>query len=129
MDTIDVTTRYSVADITTPKATNTQSTIIRLAEAWVETVDILFAPGHAALTGVRLVYGGNIVLPWDGVGAFIAGDNERLRFVMGMYMPGPITIVTHNNDTLPHRHLVTFGWHTYTDAGVGPLAPVPLVVV
>lgn len=128
MDTIDAATRFSQVTINTPKATGNLNTTIRLPNAWVEAVTILFAPGHAVLTGVRLQYAGNTILPWDGVGTYIVGDNERLEFPIGMYLPGTITIGTHNADSLPHGHIVTFRWRTWNESAALTNAPLPLVV-
>lgn len=128
MDTIDPGTKFSALNITTPKKTLTLDTNITLPNAWVEKVIILFAPGHVLLTGVAIRYNGNTILPFDGVGQFIFGDNERLTFPIDMYMPARITVRTVNTDTLAHGHVVTFQWHTYKDAGVTPLAPIPTIV-
>lgn len=128
MRTIDAATRHTQVGITTAKSTGNFNTTVQLANAYVDAVSILFAPGHAVLTGVRIQYGGNTILPWDGVGGYIVGDNERLSFDVGMYMPGVITIGTHNGDTISHGHFVTFHWHTWAPDAITPAAQIPLVI-
>lgn len=113
MDTIDVATRYSSVSINAPAKTASTSSIITLANAVVESCEIVYAPGHVWLIGVRLLYAGVVVLPWNGVGSYIFGDNERLERDIGMYMPGPITVNVSNTDALAHGVIVIFKWHTY----------------
>lgn len=129
MDTIDLATKHSAVSISTAAKQLSKLTTITLPQAWVEAVTILFAPGHVLLTGVRLKYAGNVILPYNGVGSFIFGDNERLAFDIGMYMPGLITIETTNTDTVGHAHIVTFRWHTWKPDAPPALVPIPLVVV
>lgn len=127
MDTIDVTTRYSALNISTNAHTN-KDTTIQLANAYVESVNILWMPGHALLTGVQIKYAGNVLLPWDAVGSSLFGDNERREFAIGMYLPGIITVHTSNGDNLAHGHIVEFKWHTYVAPVVGVGAQPTLIV-
>lgn len=128
MDTIDPAAKHSQVNINTLKNVANLNTTIQLPNAWVDSVSILFAPGHAALTGVRLQYAGNTILPWEGIGGYILGDNERLNFDVGMYLPGVITIGTRNTDSLAHGHTVIFHWHTWKSGADVTNAPLPLVV-
>lgn len=109
MDTIDVAAKYVVSDISTPKNTNALNTVVSVGNRIIKGVDILFAPGHVGITGVRITYAGVTLLPWNQSTGFIVGDSERLRFRMDIYAPGPVTITTHNADPrFAHRHVVTF---------------------
>lgn len=129
METIDVAVKYVTSTITTNKNTNTLNTVIDLGDRILQTVEILFAPGHVALTGVRLLMGGTAILPWNQPTSFIFGDNERLTFKLGIYVPGPITIVTHNADSVAHMHQITFALTEVPDKSSGLYTPVPLVVI
>lgn len=128
MDTIDVTARYSEVVITTPAKTAVQNTTISLANAYVDALTVLFPVGHAALTGFRLQYAGNSLIPWNGVGTWIVGDGERIPFIVGMYMPGVITLGSKNDDTIAHTLFVTVQWHTYTEAAPMTALSVPTVL-
>jgi hypothetical protein len=108
MDTIDVQIKHVTATIQTLKNTNIKSTNIDLGDRIIQSVDILFAPGHVALTGVRLMLNDVAILPWNQPTQFIFGDNERLAFQLGIYVPGILTIQTHNSDTVTHMHQITF---------------------
>lgn len=130
MDTIDVSAKYQTVDITTPKSTNAQTQVISVGDRIIHAVDVLFAPGHVGLTGVRLLYGGITILPWNQPANFIVGDSERLHFQLDLYAPGPITIVTHNGDSqASHRHIFTFELHERDlNAGIVQASPVPLLL-
>lgn len=128
MDTIDVTTRYTSVSINVAAKAVAASQNVQLANAIVESVEIVYAPGHSWLVGVALKVAGVTILPWNGVGSFIFGNNERLEREVGMYIPGPIAIVTNNTDTIAHGVIVIFKWHTYTPQAVVPLPAVPVIV-
>lgn len=131
MGPIDVTTKYPTFDITTARNTNALNTVVTLGDFIVKSVDILFAPGHVGLTGVRLVYAGTTILPWNQPTKFVVGDSERLHYALGIYMPGPLTIVTHNGDgQASHRHILTFECNERPTPGlIIPDAPLPQLIV
>lgn len=130
MDTIDVSSKFQVVDITTAKNTNALNTVFNAGNRFIKAVSILFAPGHVGLTGVRLTYAGVVVLPWNQPTGFIVGDSERLDFAMGLYAPGPLTITTHNGDAqASHRHLLTFELQEVNTGGALSLpTTVPMVL-
>lgn len=128
MDTLDVTKKYVTTTITTNARSN-KTTQVTLGDRIVEQVEILFAPGHVALTGVSISYGGLQFVPYGQPGVFIFGDNERLTFELGLYAPGPWTVNTHNNDGVAHLHQLT--WRLSEVPRTGPLpglAPIPVIV-
>lgn len=131
MDTIDVSSKFIVSDITTPKNTNALNTLVPLGNRKLVSVDILFAPGHVGLTGVRLLYAGVAILPWNQPAGFIIGDAERLHYVLQLYAPGTLTIVTHNGDPrYSHRHVVTLELQEVSDPNMSTLpATVPALIV
>lgn len=109
MRPIDPSYKYTTVTITTPARTASKTTVWDFSlgmDVILEELKILFAPGHVALTGVRVMYGGEPLIPWGQRTAFIAGDNERLPFDVGMYISTPLTIVTTNNDTYQHSHVL-----------------------
>lgn len=130
MDTIDVSAKYQTVDITTPKNTGAQTLVISVGDRIIRAVDVLFAPGHVGLTGVRLQYAGVTILPWNQPSNFIVGDSERLRFQLDLYAPGPLTIITHNGDSqASHRHIFTFELHEVDNpAGVMQSPTIPLLL-
>lgn len=105
MDTIDARTKHVQIAVNIPKATNLQTTTWAAAPAgqyMLDEVAILFALGHATLTGVRLRYNGAVLLPWGQAAGFIAGDNERVTFPVGIYLQAPLLIDTKNTDRIAH---------------------------
>lgn len=129
MDAITPDWQYQLVSVTVPARTNSATTALTLRNGWLDSVSILFAPGHNGLTGVRLFYNGNVILPWDGVGTYIIGSAERLNFDVGMYVPAPITIDRHNADNVQHQHVITFRWKPYQQikSGIAP-ADFPTVI-
>ena len=129
-DTIDVTRKHVISAVTIPKATGAQNTTVKLGEVWLENVEAFFAPGHVALTGFRINYGGATILPWAQPTSFLYGDNERLQYPTDLYVSGPLTIVTHNADNVSHLILFTFRYRerTLNELGAGA-APLPTVIV
>ena len=73
----------------------------------LDWLDILFAPGHVALTGVRVRWMGGTLLPWAQPNSFILGDNERLRFDIGIPISNPVQVDQTNTDTVAHAHILT----------------------
>lgn len=110
MDAIDAAVKHVTLTISTNAKTNLKTTtwnVIGGQQYMLDEVSILFAIGHAALTGVRLRYNGAAILPWAQPTAFIVGDNERLRFPLGIYLQAPILVDTQNTDTVVHQHVLT----------------------
>lgn len=130
MDTIDPQWKHTVTNIAVPRSTNSQSTTVRLGDAWLESVDIFWLPGHVGLTGIRIQYGGDAIVPWNQLTQFIVGDNQDKTFQVGMYVPGPITVVTQNTDTFAHSFRLTWKWQEYWKSpAVQPNVPLaPLVL-
>lgn len=128
MDTIDPLHKQAVVNITTPKSTNVTTAFALGRPVTLEKVDILFAPGHVALTGVRINYQGVAILPWNQPTLFVVGDSERLVFELGMYVSGGLSIVTHNGDTQPHQHMLTFHYMEYIERNSLQALPTPPLV-
>lgn len=125
--TYDVAARYLTTSIATPRKTASKSTAWTFGPAILEELQILWAPGHVALTGVRVSYKGVTILPWNQPTAFLVGDNERQIFEMGMHILDTITVVTQNNDNYPHTHYLTAKLTDVPLTGDNP-APQPLPI-
>lgn len=130
VDSIDPQSKTIVSTIATNAKASKNTIITILPDIILEKVSILFPAGHAGLTGVRLVYGGVALLPWNQLTQFIIGDSERLSFDIGMYVSGPITVATTNADTAAHSHFLEFTYHEYREQNaVVSLTPVPLAAL
>lgn len=131
MDTIDVSSKFVVTDITTPKLTNALNTLVPTGNRLIKSVDILYAPGQVGLTGVRLLYAGVAILPWNQPAGFVVGSNERLRYELNFYGPGTLTIVTHNGDPRnAHRTIITLELQEVTNPNMATLpTTIPALVV
>jgi hypothetical protein len=96
--TIDLGVKHVVTTIPIGANIATQNTTVDLGERYLDVLDVLFRPGHAGLTGVRVSYGGVSILPWNQPTQFLLGDNERRRFDIGLHVAGPLTVTTRNLD-------------------------------
>lgn len=124
--TIDVAAKYVSLTVPIPKNTTVQTTTFDLGERIFESLSVLFAPGHAGLTGFRISYGGVTILPWNQPGGMIVGDNERRYFDMGLHVSGLLTIQTKNFDKAYAHSIVFEAKLTEILLAGGP--PVPTVV-
>ena len=131
MDTIDVSSKFVVSDITTPKNTNALNTLVQTGNRIIKSVDILYAPGQVGLTGVRLMYADVAILPWNQPTVFIVGSNERLHYELDFYGPGTLIIVTLNHDTrYGHRTIITLELQEVTNPNMSVLpTTIPALVV
>lgn len=129
METVDLANKVQVLGISNTRK-QTKSTAFNFGnDVVLDAVSILFAPGHVGLTGVRITYQGIAILPWNQNNGQIQGDNERLKFDIGLYCTGLLSIVTINNDTFAHSWQFSFFYHEYIPQGVEALpTPIPLVI-
>lgn len=128
MDTLDVSAKYLVTSITRA-AHATGTTTVQLGNRIAESVEVFYTPGHVGLVGVAISYAGLQLLPYGQVGSFILGDNERLNFELGMYLPGPVTVTSRNQDSAAHTVQLTWKLREIALPGNLPAAtPIPLVV-
>lgn len=72
----------------------------------VDTIGMLFAQGHVALTGFRLEYDGKAIIPWDQPTSFLVGNDERRVLPLNFQVMKPMRFVFLNSDNVPH----TFNW-------------------
>lgn len=102
--TYDVDARYLQTSIVTNARTALKTTTWTFGPAILDELQILWAPGHLALTGVRVSVQGVTILPWNQPTAFLVGDNERQIYAMGIHIFSSITVATQNNDGYVHTH-------------------------
>ena len=128
MDTIAPTFYLHQENISTPKSTTDKTTTVTLPNAWVDNFQVLWPPGGVALVGVRIVYNGVQIAPWDASTKYLFGHDERMTFPLDMYMPAPIEIHTHNGDKVAHSVWVVLQYRDY-NASVRPSQPNSFPVV
>lgn len=75
----------------------------------VEEIRVVIPAGHAGLTGVRLDYAGQTILPWSNPAGWLIGNDSDWVFDMGYLEVGAgMTIVGYNTDGIAHGFDVTF---------------------
>lgn len=123
--------RLRATTITTPPNTTAaapQSTNWTVGNGVVSRVDIVIPPGHQALTGVQLLWGGRQVLPYDG-SEFVSGDSDEITVELGLYVHTGIVVVRTFNldDTFAHSHILrAYVVDVEREAGlILPLPPAP----
>lgn len=90
----------------------------------LDRVDIVIPSGHVGLTGVRLLWGGRQLVPYDGA-EFLTGDDDEVTVELGVYVhTGVLVVQTFNtDDAFAHAFLL----RAYvTDLGPGPELVLPL---
>lgn len=102
----DVTARYVELSVSTNKSTALKTTTWNLGNFILEELSVLWAPGHVALTGIRILLQGTAILPWNQPSVFIVGDNERRDYEVGLTLIHPLTVQTQNNDKFVHTHIL-----------------------
>lgn len=107
--TVDVSAKYVVTTITIAANTTTQSTNVNLGERWLDSLNVFFRPGHAGLTGVRVLYGNVAVLPWNQPTTFLTGGSERREFEIGLHVSGVLVVTTQNLDK-GYQHVFDLTW-------------------
>lgn len=105
-------TYYNEQAVTTPANTADASLSVNLGLVVLQTITVLWPPGHNALTGFRFTLDGVQIVPWNQSGTFIFDSNERRDFDVGMLLDHPVVIHSHNSDKIAHTNFVTF---IYTD--------------
>jgi len=74
-------------------------------------VQVVIPPGHAALTGIAVLYGLEQLFPLPS-GSWLSGDNERISFPERWEIPfarAPLRILGYNeDDTFDHGFIIRF---------------------
>lgn len=117
-------TRYVPAAITVPPFTTAaapQTTSVDLGSVVLQQVEVLIALGHSWLTGLRVEYSGQALLPWSIPFDWIVGDGDRVPFEMDFDVSRPLTIRTFNTDVFQHVFRLRFKVSDPTPE-IGPVA-------
>jgi hypothetical protein len=121
--TYDAAERLALTSVATPKRTTIQTVAWSLPECILDEVHIIIPAGAVGLTGLRIVYQGTPIIPWNST-AFIVGNNEVVKLPVGIHVSKPLSVITQNNDTVaPHTHYLRGLYHDVplvTDTGPNP---------
>lgn len=64
--------------------------------------DIIVPNGHNGLTGIKLLWSGTEIVPWDNT-AFLTANDEKIHVEFGGYITvNALTVVTYNTDIFAH---------------------------
>lgn len=103
--------------IATPASAPISTTVDVGALVVVEEIRVIIPAGHAGLTGVRLDYAGQTILPWGLPAGWLIGNDSDWLFDMGYLEVGAgMTIVGYNTDGIAHGFDVTFKVRDITSA-------------
>lgn len=100
--------------IVTPKATLQSAPLVTpwpLEDAYLTSILIQVPDGHAGLTGLRILWSGQQIVPW-GNNSYIVSNNEILTIPITSYITASgLTVHTFNTDIYDHsfylRALIT----------------------
>lgn len=100
------------ADLTVPAntaETSAVSSAVTLGQVELDEVRIRIPPGHAGLTGVQVLIGGEAIAPWGQASEWFVGDDEHEIFQIGLGVAERVTIRAFNADeTYQHTFYLTF---------------------
>lgn len=69
----------------------------------LEEIRLIIPNGHAGLTGIRIDYSGQTILPWSYPSQWFIGNQTDWVFDMGrLEVSAPLTVWTYNTDALTH---------------------------
>src|SRR5215475_13093300 len=67
-------------------------------------IDIIIPDGHNGVTGIKILWSGTQVIPYDDT-LFLTGNDEKVHVEVDTYITqNALTIVTYNTDVWPHTH-------------------------
>jgi len=89
--------------IATPQVTN-----LPPSEEIVTILEIVIPGGHVGLTGIKIFYGNDQVLPWRGSDWIIANDEKLEWEIEGLPTGSAWKAQTYNTDAYAHSHYLRF---------------------
>lgn len=112
-DDLSLSVSYFPVTVTTPAGTakaSPLSTLVAVPPALLTCVDLLIPAGHAGQTGFRVVYSGQVILPFNGSDAvaWIVGDDDHTTFDLAFPVSTQLRIQTYNTGVFDHSHYVRF---------------------
>lgn len=88
---------------TTPVSAPTSTSLAVSGTSSLESVRIVVPNGHAGLTGIRLDYSGETILPFSHPSTWLIGNSNDWLFDMGGFsITSKLTVVTYNTDVFDH---------------------------
>ncbi|MGH7743511.1 MAG: hypothetical protein ACREQ5_01635 [Candidatus Dormibacteria bacterium] len=124
--------RFHVLDVLTPSGTQTTAPLLTewtMEDAWLEWIEIVVPDGHNGLTGIAIMAGSQLVIPWAGADFIVANDDKILINWRDYVNTAMLSINSYNMDIFPHtfylRALVTDYPHA-TQAQTGGSASPPI---
>ena len=122
--TVDVAAKYVTLSIALGTSSGVVSTLWDLGERMWESLQIVYAPGHNGLVGVRFTYAGVTILPWNQPTQFVSGSNERVPYEIGLHVSGKVTVQAQNLDAgFAHKVVLTAKLTEILLAAAPPPAP------
>jgi hypothetical protein len=115
---------------TTPDAP--QSTVLPLEDSILGTVTIIIPDGHSGLTGIRVLYAQQEIIPWSNDDWLVSNDEKIEVGFNDQVTASGLTIVTYNLDVFPHKHWVRAQISDLTGSNTVAAAtpsPIPSVVL
>lgn len=99
---LTITTTAGTA-IATPKKTT-----VAIPPAVLTDVDVLIPQGHAGQTGFRVVYSGQVIVPFGGADAdtWVIGNDAEPHFGVSFPISTGLVIQTYNTGRFDHSHYV-----------------------
>jgi hypothetical protein len=75
------------------------ATQVGISTAWLWEVNVRIPPGHAGLTGIALVDGGQFVVPYGlTMAQWLVGDDDDLTFPYDEQIGSKVDLFTYNTD-------------------------------
>lgn len=113
--------------VTTPAHTPASApldTSVRLRRGLLGRIRVRIPSGHVGITGLRLLYADQIVLPFS-IDEWVRGNDDLLDFDLALEVGAqPVVIRTFNDDAFDHSHVVYFD----VDEGQAALPRMPIGV-
>jgi hypothetical protein len=113
--------------VNTPASTaeaSPQSTTWELGQGYVARVDVVIPSGHVGLTGVRLLWGGRVVMPYEE-GEWLTGNDDEVTVALELYTGlGRLVVETYNLDeAFTHSHHLRGYITSIEEEPLAPLFP------
>ena len=103
--------RHYQVSVTVPEGTSDiapQTTAVVLENAFLVDVEIIIPPGHAGLTGIRILQSVQQVIPWGNL-SWISSDNYSRIFPFNAEIGSrSISVQAYNTDVFAHSFQVRF---------------------
>lgn len=123
--------RYYQASIATNAFTSINApltTVISLENALLLDIEILIPAGHTGLTGVRVRFSQQQVLPFGSNSWIVADDYLRIFDINQEVGSKTVSVQTYNNDIYQHTFYLRFHIRELSDSGIAGVSRAPIVL-